>query len=269
MGKILTVAMQRGGAGKTTFAVHLAWFAAEKGYRTLLVDLDAQGNATDTVAPQGVGDAPAAAELFGSFDATRTIYAVGEGLSLLPSTTELVAVERAPLEAADVLRHNLRRLAEDYDLIVIDTPLSMGFGMIAPLQASDYAVGPVLLDPFSVKGAFALMGKIGEIRAEPTATLEFLGLLVNKHNRRSSMENELLDELKKNARDFLVPAAIGQAAAIARTANTRQPVWRAARSGAHRQAAKQMRDALSWVLNRALPRTSRRTARAPSVAAAS
>jgi chromosome partitioning protein len=265
MGKIVTIAIHKGGTGKTTVAAHLAFLGAEFGSRTLLVDLDAQGNATDTVTLESaapIAGFRTASDLFEDADPSRPILEARPGLDVLPADDRLLGVERLEFDHAFLFGRRLRALADQYDLVVVDTPPTMGFAMLAPLLASDYVFAPVIPDAYSIKGIESLISKVEEIRTTHNPSLVFLGLMINKWRKNSRAQNQTVQDLRSALGDVLMPHALPEASAIADSAHTRKPVWREARSGSHRKAAATVREALSWVLGQAHP------ARSAGVAAA-
>jgi chromosome partitioning protein len=256
MGKIVTIAIHKGGTGKTTVATHLAFSASERGARTLLVDIDAQRNATSTVTTvEDIDYATVltAADLFEEFETTKPIYQASEHLYVLPADDRLLAVERLPDDAADLFRRRLCELAADYDLVVVDTPPTMGFGMLAPLVASDFVCSPIEPSRYSVDGIENLITRIQQIRSSVNHDLQFLGLLVNKWRKSSPPQNRIVEDLRQSIGEYLFPHSLPQSAAIENAANFRRPVWRDAKSGSHRRAAKAVKDVMKYVLDRALP----------------
>lgn len=252
-GKIVTIAIHKGGTGKTTIAAHLAFLAAERGARTLLVDLDAQGNATDTVTTVAVPFAAvrSASDLFELHEPTRPIFNARQMLDVLPADDRLLAVERLSFDDALLFARRLRAVAADYDLVVVDTPPTMGFAMLAPLLGSDFAFAPVIPDAYSIKGIESLITRVEEIRSSHNPGLTFLGLMINKWRRTSSAQNNTVLELEHALDKVLIPHHLPESAAIADAAHRRQPVWRDAKSGSQRRAARAVKDALTWVLGHA------------------
>jgi chromosome partitioning protein len=256
-GKILTEAMFKGGTGKTTTACNLAFYAAERGYRTLLVDLDAQGNATDTLGGDKwtSRDPHQAFELFESFVSPRQPLAVSAQLDILPTARaepRLRVVDRLPRHAALPFRKNLRILAEQYDLVLIDTPPSMNFGMEAPLIASDYVLCPICPDKYSVNGAKELLGTFERIRAKENPDLKFLGFLVNRLKSVDRDHAEIMIGLRKSLGRYLVPHSLPESVPIARIQRQRSPLWRLATSGAERRASNALKEVGDWVLTQVL-----------------
>jgi chromosome partitioning protein len=257
MGKICTVAIHKGGTGKTTVSAHLAFLASEQGSKTLLVDLDSQGNASDTVLVEqpDLELFRTASDLFEEAEPSKPILNAGANLDVLPADQRLLGIERLDFEVATLFSRRLRALAGDYDLLVIDTPPTMGFAMLAPLLASDVAFAPIIPDAYSVKGIESLIGKVHEIRQSHNPGLIFLGLLVNKWRHNSKAQNETVARFRSELGEFMIPHALAESAAIADAAHSHKPVWRNARTGSQRKAGRDAREALSWVLERTITTT--------------
>jgi chromosome partitioning protein len=254
MGKVCTVAIHKGGTGKTTVSAHLAFLASEQGSRTLLVDLDSQGNASDTVLLEqpDLDRFRSASDLFEEAEPTKPILNASPNLDVLPADQRLLAIERLDFDVAMVFSARIRALAADYDLLVIDTPPTMGFAMLAPLLASDVAFAPIIPDAYSVKGIESLITKVDEIRQHHNPGLIFLGLMVNKWRRNSRAQNDTVARFRSELGGFLIPHTLAESAAIADAAHSHKPVWRNARTGSQRKAGRDARLALGWVLERTI-----------------
>lgn len=245
-GRIVTTAIHKGGTGKTTLAVNLAFFAAEEGHRTLLVDLDTQANATNSVLTDVPPNAPGASLLF--VDGAEVVpLAAHENLDVLPADQGLLGVERLPFEAAETCKAALQKLAESYDLIVVDTPPTQGFAMLAPLVGSDSCVSPIVPDAYGVRGVKSLLDRVLSIRRTHNPGLQFR-LQLNKLNRHNPAHVQVAEALRVRIGQHLFPLQIGEYSAIANAAHKRTAVWHGADSGAHRKAASEFRAALRFIL---------------------
>jgi chromosome partitioning protein len=271
MGKVITCAIHKGGAGKTTVATHLAFLAADRGLKTLFVDLDDQRNATDTLAldeqalalltdPPG-GGPPKIWAAYDLFDRdvepsdlvagnSRTIYRSPVGIDLLPADDRLIDLDGLSADHFEVFRARLAPLAARYDLVVIDTPPMRGFRATAPLVASDYVFAPLPPEKYSIKGIQRLIERVSMIQATHNASLTFLGALPNKWLRTSSTQNALMKAFHEQMGQYIIPHDVPQSSAIEVAVQDGRPVWRGAESGSQRRAAKALRDAVSWILDR-------------------
>lgn len=249
-GKIITIAIHKGGTGKTTVAVNLSRFAHEKKCKTLIVDLDTQGNATDNFISEVPADSLTASMLFDAKKNKLPVVTVNGGLDIIPADAQLLSVERYPFETAKHFKTNISRFKKDYDLIVIDTPPTMGFAMLAPLTASDFTIAPIFPDSYSIKGVKALFERIKDIRNKHNPNLVFLGLLVNRWKRTSSAQNTVVATLRDKLPKFVLPVALGDHVHVEYAARNQHSVWYQARSGAHREAAKTFKTAMNWIFNK-------------------
>ncbi|WP_159650657.1 ParA family protein, partial [Bosea sp. 125] len=132
--KTIVINNQKGGVGKTTLAVHLAWHLAETGGRVLLIDADAQGNATDTM-KRHRGDVTAA-ELFRQ--GRSPVIGGLDGITLAASDSSLTDVDRGDAAGIQQFRDNLRSVSAVFDVCVIDTPPSLGLRSVAALVSASH-----------------------------------------------------------------------------------------------------------------------------------
>jgi chromosome partitioning protein len=196
--KILTVANQKGGVGKTTLALHLAAYLARQGRRTLLVDLDAQSNASATLlgaAPSGLAADEGAAALFLPKD-LEPVPSIGFGVDLLPGHRRLEGLDR--LDLTDVATHFCSRVrALQYDWIVFDTPPVAGTRHLAPLLCAHRVVIPVEPSSYSVAGIAATLETVSDAR-KANPTLEHR-LVINKLVPHSVSQRAYVAQLQQVA----------------------------------------------------------------------
>lgn len=249
-GKIITVAIHKGGTGKTTAAVNLAHLAQEQGHKILLIDLDTQGNATDNFVKEVPQGFLTASKLFADEKEPLPVLKIAEDLDIIPADTSLLAVERYPFETAQVFKDQVRAHAESYDLIIIDTPPTMGFAMLAPLVSSDYAFAPIVPDAYGVKGVKSLLTRVADIQRKHNPELNFIGLLVNQWDRRNRAQNQVVKVFQAKLAGKMIPHAIGIHAAVGYSVHNQVAVWHNAKSGAHRVAGKVFKTAMGWILDR-------------------
>ena len=198
---------QKGGVGKSSIACNLAAVSAAEGHRTLLIDLDAQGNSTHYLTgltgdevPVGIADffkqtlssGPFAKK--GKVDIYETPF---DNLHVVTATAELADLQ-PKLEAKhkiNKLRKLLDELAEDYDRIYLDTPPALNFYTVSAMIAADRCLIPFDCDSFSRQALYGLLREIEEIKEDHNEDLEVEGIVVNQYQPRASLPQQLLDEL--------------------------------------------------------------------------
>jgi chromosome partitioning protein len=200
MTRIVAVANQKGGVGKTTTAINLAASIASRGYRVLLVDFDPQGNASSGVGwPRDRVEKSIYDVLTGDVTMAEAVRPTDiETLFLVPATTDLVGAE-IELITADrrerALADALAQVVTAYDYIVIDCPPSLGLLTLNALVAADGVIVPMQAEYFALEGLSALTSTIEKVRAAYNPHLTIDGVLFTMFDGRLSVANQVKCEV--------------------------------------------------------------------------
>ncbi len=202
MGKIIAVANQKGGVGKTTTSVNVAASIAAMEHRTLLIDFDPQANGSS-----GVGvdvkqvDGSAYEVLIGEKTAPEVIVPTEmEYLHLIPSHINLVGAEIEMIDVVDrerILRKALAEVRNSYDFIIIDCPPSLGLLTLNSLTAADSVIIPVQAEYFALEGLGQLLNTIKLVRRHLNPDLEIEGVALTMFDTRLRLANQVATEVQR------------------------------------------------------------------------
>lgn len=213
MGKVISIANQKGGVGKTTTAINLAASLAAIEHPTLVIDIDPQSNTTSGL---GIDSKTVTNSIYevmiGSVDASDTIRQTElDFLDLIPAHINLVGAEIEMIDREErelILTKAVADLRNKYDFIIIDCPPSLGLLTINALTASNSVVIPVQCEYFALEGLGQLLNTIKIVRQHLNTELEIEGVLLTMYDTRTRLSNQVAEEVKKYFEDRVFKSVI-------------------------------------------------------------
>lgn len=200
MPRVITTAIIKGGAGKSTTTAALAQAGADEGRRVLVIDMDPQGNLTAFV-----GAEQSEAGVFAMLhDAVPNIQHTEQGVDVIAASPDL-ATERTTPGSAMRLAAALEPIKEGYDLILIDTPPHMGELAFNALQAADGLLVPMEADNSSVQGLYQVADIAGQIRRNSNPGLRVLGTVITRYDPRPKINRFFLDAIRERGQEVGAP----------------------------------------------------------------
>ncbi len=212
MGKVIAVANQKGGVGKTTTTVNLATLLAKKGKKILLIDTDPQGNATSGLGITKELELSVYDILIGETKINETLQETAiKNLKVCPSNISLAGAEVelvSMMSREQRLKTKLDEVKEEYDYILIDCPPSLGLITLNAFTASDSVLIPVQCEYFALEGLGQLLNTVNLVKKHLNKNLEIEGALLTMYDARTNLSNQVVKEVKKYFEDKVYKTVI-------------------------------------------------------------
>lgn len=215
MGKVISIANQKGGVGKTTTAINLAASLAAIEHPTLVIDIDPQSNTTSGLGIDSKTVTNSVYEIMiGSAEVSDTIRQTElEFLDLIPAHINLVGAEIEMIDRDDrerILFKAIEDVRNKYDFIIIDCPPSLGLLTINALTASDSIMIPVQCEYFALEGLGQLLNTIKIVRQHLNPSLDIEGVLLTMYDTRTRLSNQVAEEVKRYFDDRVFKTVISR-----------------------------------------------------------
>ena len=213
MGKIIAIANQKGGVGKTTTAINLAASLAVLEFKTLLVDADPQANSTSGVGfdPRNIKTSVYECIINDVNPKDIILKTETPNLDLLPSHIDLVGAEIEIINLPNrenMMKFVLDKIKNDYDFIIIDCSPSLGLVTINALTAANSVIIPVQCEYFALEGLGKLLNTIKIVQQRLNISLEIEGILLTMYDSRLRLSNQVVEEVKKHFQEMVFDTII-------------------------------------------------------------
>lgn len=230
MGKIISFCNQKGGVGKTTSAVNVAASLGILGYKTLLIDLDPQGNATSGVGISKKGLKASINDVIlgdvAAKDAIRTTEFTN--LDIIPANIALAGAEYNLYEDGGnerIIKEALAPIKDNYDYIIVDCPPSLSMLTVNSMVASDGIVIPMQCEFYALEGLSQLTVTVNKIKQNFNPKLNITGLLITMFNGRLLLSMQVINELKKHYSDRIFETKITRGVKVSEAPGFGMPVY--------------------------------------------
>ena len=203
MGRIIAIANQKGGVGKTTTSIHLAACLAEKGKKVLAIDMDPQGNMTSGF---GIDKNEIALSIYDTMCGNcnlgeALLINVFDNLNVVPASRELAGAEIDFINVEDkqfILKNTIKNIRRKYDFIIIDCPPALGMLTVNAMTAADTVIVPIQCEFYALEGLTQLIYTIDLIKKQLNKHLQIEGVVFTMYDSRNNLSQEVVDNVKNN-----------------------------------------------------------------------
>lgn len=229
VGRIISIANQKGGVGKSTTAINLSACLGEKGKKVLLIDSDPQGNTTT-----GLGQEKNQIEntIYDIYIGNESIQQciiknIYENLDLIPANVNFSAAEIELIGIDNkefILRNELDYIKNDYDFIIIDCPPSLSLLTVNAMAASDTVIVPIQCEYYALEGLSQLIHTVNLVKDRLNADLDLEGVVFTMYDSRTNLSQQVVDNVKENMPDNIFEVIIPRSIRLAEAPSYGQPI---------------------------------------------
>lgn len=257
--KTITSAQQKGGVGKTTTIVNLAYYLNElsissnRSKKTLLLDLDPQENLTDSVVNNKADSLVDASLLFNEeFDILKTppLKTNLEGVDLIRAGDYLSDIESMDLSVILNPKKHLKKLDGIYDYILIDTPPSLGRLSLSALCLADFAYSPIKMDGYSLSGLEKFLNTVESIKAQYNPELEFIGMVPNLIDLKDKFQVQTLKDAQDAWGDVIFKNYIKHSSTVPTAIREQRAIWDKPKNGNAAKMAREVKEVAKEIVSR-------------------
>jgi chromosome partitioning protein len=254
MAKTIAFFNQKGGVGKTTLLFHFANYLAENGHKVLVADIDPQEDSSTVLIGESLVESEGFASsgwLLGATESqseTPKVFTNENGIGVIYADHQLYNVEERDLSSViGAVKNNLSLVVDDYDYVLFDCPPTIGKRVIAALYVTDHIFSPIEPRKFSIDGIASLMNAVISIR-EDKPGLVFEGMVINRVNSRSVRQKDNIKAIRNALGKQVLLAELVEREPISDAVELRAPVWKLKKTGAVREASREMNALMKEIL---------------------